>query len=699
MAKLAFMSDASPELLATPLKSLPGLAPRARQLAKLGLRSTGEALFYFPRDYDDFSDLRKIAELDDDALQTVRGRVTEIDGVGGGFGKSRVGVLIYDGSEHLRATWFNQSFMRDKFSLGQLVQFSGKPKQRGGRWEMSHPGVAWLDEGEQQTPLTLVPVYSSTEGLTQFHLRRAIALSVDHCADAAPDVIPQRLREQWNLLPLGDAIRKVHEPGGADELASARRRFVFQELLVLQLALAARRYQQRVNFSAPELACDAKVSARIERLLPFELTAGQRQAIADIRADIGRSIPMNRLLQGDVGSGKTIVALYALLICVAAGQQAALMAPTEILARQHAQTFAKLLAESRVRHTLLVGGLKPSERKQTLTQLAAGEIDLVVGTHAIVQEAVEFARLGLIVIDEQHKFGVRQRATLRSGEKSPHYLVMTATPIPRTMSMTQFGDLDVSIVRDMPPGRQPVSTYVVKSDDRERWWQFARNQLAEGRQAFVVVPLVEESENIAAMSVDQAFEALTNGRLAEFRVGVLHGRMTPAEKVATMADFVGGKLQVLVSTTVIEVGVDVANASLMMIASPERFGLAQLHQLRGRVGRGSHAGYCAALVTDAISEQALERLTAFAETASGFELAELDFRMRGPGDLFGTQQSGLPPLRIADLQRDGELLAEARTAAFNLYRDDPGLAANDLTLLRKQMLSRYGDALALGDVG
>lgn len=693
------MSDASLESLATPLKSLPGVAARAKLLAKLGLRTTGDALFYFPRDYDDFNDQRQIAELEEDALQTIRGRVTEVDAAGRGFGKSRVGVLIYDGSDHLRATWFNQPFMRDKFTLGQLVQFSGKPRKRGGRWEMAHPGVAWLDEEEQRQPLSLVPIYPSTEGLTQYHLRRAITLSVDHCASAAPEVLPERFRAKWDLLPLGEAIRKLHEPADQQDVDAARRRFVFQELLVMQLALAARRHQQRVNFRAPELPCDARLAARIERLLPFELTAGQRQAIEEITTDIARSVPMNRLLQGDVGSGKTIVALYATLVCVAAGYQAALMAPTEILARQHARTLEQLLSASRVRHGLLVGGLKPSERQAMLKGLASGEIDLVIGTHAIVQEGVNFARLGLVVIDEQHKFGVRQRAALRSDDKSPHYLVMTATPIPRTISMTQFGDLDVSTVRDMPPGRQGVSTYVVEPDGRERWWHFARNQLLEGRQAFVVVPLVEESDSVQAISVDQAFEALTNGRLSEFRVGLLHGRMTPAEKEATMANFVRGELQVLVSTTVVEVGVDVPNASLMIIASPERFGLAQLHQLRGRVGRGAHAGYCAALVTEGLSDAALQRLREFAATTSGFELAEIDFRLRGPGDLFGTQQSGLPPLRIADLARDAELLVEARDAAAELFRDDPGLANSDLARLRKQMLSRYGAALELGDVG
>jgi ATP-dependent DNA helicase RecG len=484
-----------------------------------------------------------------------------------------------------------------------------------------------------------------------------------------------------------------------EDVSRARRRFIFQELLVLQLALAARRHQQRVNFRAPALEVSAQIDARITRLLPFALTPGQRRAIDEIGVDLNATTPMNRLLQGDVGSGKTLVAVYALLACVAHGHQAALMAPTEILARQHAHTLERLLDESRVRYRLLVGGLKSGEREQTLRQIAAGELDLLIGTHALLQDRVQFKNLGLVVIDEQHKFGVEQRAALRRGDQSPHYLVMTATPIPRTVSMTQFGDLDVSTLNDMPPGRQPVKSYVVGPSEQERWWHFARNKLREGRQAFVVTPLVEESENIAAKSVDRAFEELTSGELADFRVDILHGRMTPVEKDEAMERFRRGETQVLVATTVIEVGVDVPNASLMIIASPERFGIAQLHQLRGRVGRGMHPGYCAVMIDEEVPDPVRERLQKFADTSSGFELAEIDFALRGPGDLFGTQQHGVPPFVIADLVRDADILEEARAAAFELFKQDPGLANPEHAKLRAQMLRRYGAALELADVG
>ena len=688
------------EQLATPLASLPSITPeRAALLARTGLVSARDALFSFPRDYEDFSDLRLVSELEADLPQTVRGVVTEVDSRGG-FGRSKVGVVIQDDAGgHLRAMWFNQAFMRDKFKPGQRVQFSGKPKAKGQRWEIAHPRVMWIDGEDTPTDEGLLPVYSLTEGVSQFHMRRLMTDVVERFAEVPEEVFPEKLLAEHQLMALREALPTIHHPQDDALLEHARRRFVFQELFILQLALAARRHQQRVGFSAPELPADAQIDARIKRLFPFELTTGQRAAIDQVATDMALDTPMNRLLQGDVGSGKTVVAVYAMLLCVAHGRQAALMAPTEILARQHAATLSKLLQQSRVEYRLLVGGQQESERGEILHGLASAEVQLVIGTHAILAEGVQFADLGLVVIDEQHKFGVQQRAALRTGDRSPHYLVMTATPIPRTMSMTQFGDLEVSILRDQPPGRQPVSTYLVEADQRSRWWNFVRDKLREGRQAFVVTPLVEESESVSATSVSQAFEELTNGELDAFRVGLLHGQMPPAEKQRAMDDFRRGDLQVLVSTTVIEVGVDVPNASVMVIASPERFGLSQLHQLRGRVGRGGHAGFCAVLAEAELSDTARRRLEAFANTTDGFELAEIDFELRGPGDLFGARQSGLPPLRIANLQRDRQILEEARDAARELFDADPGLKHPNHAKLRRQMLRRYGDALDISDVG
>jgi ATP-dependent DNA helicase RecG len=407
---------------------------------------------------------------------------------------------------------------------------------------------------------------------------------------------------------------------------------------------------------------------------------------------------MNRLLQGDVGSGKTIVALYAMLLAVAHGYQAVLMAPTEVLARQHSLTLDRLLANSQVRRTQLTGGLAPSLREAVLKGIAAGTIDLVVGTHAVIQEGVAFAKLGLVVIDEQHKFGVRQRATLKQAGLDPHYLVMTATPIPRTVTMSLFGDLDVSTLRDNPPGRQKVNTYLVREADRAKWWDFFAKKLREGRQGYVVTPLVEESETIQAASVQTTHESLANGPLEGFRLGLIHGRMTSEEKDAAMVDFRSGETQALICTSVVEVGVDVPNATLMAIEGGERFGLAQLHQLRGRISRGSLPGFCG-VFADPQTDESEKRLKAFQSTTDGFRLAEIDFALRGPGELLGSRQHGLPPFRIADLLRDSEILEEARRDAQALVAADPGLSLPDHGRLRRQVLTRYGQALDLADVG
>jgi ATP-dependent DNA helicase RecG len=688
------------EVLATPVEFVRGVGPqRAALLARLDVRTAADLIFLFPRDYEDLSDRREIAGLVEDHVQTIRGEVVEIDTRSGGFGKSVVGVLVRQGSDYLRALWFNQPFMRDKFHEGQHVLLSAKPRFKGGRWEMAHPRVTWLDGEEDQPEMRLLPLYPLTEGLTQYQVRRMVASALEHHGHVLEEVFSDELLRQYDLMPLAEALPAIHSPQDAGQLARARRRFVFQELFILQLAVTARRWQHQVGFRAPALVASADINARIKRLFPFEWTAGQQAAIAEVAADLASETPMNLLLQGDVGSGKTVIAVYAMLVCVARGYQAVLMAPTEILARQHAETLSSLLKASRVRYLLLVGGMTAREREAALADIAAGKIDLVIGTHAVVQEDVRFAKLGLVVIDEQHKFGVRQRAALRQGESSPHYLVMTATPIPRTISMTLFGDLEITTLREMPAGRQEVRTYVVQPGEQPRWWQFVREKLRAGRQTYIVAPLVDESEKIAAASVAEAFERLTNGELADFRVGIIHGRMSPAEKEEAMAAFRTGKTHVLVSTSVIEVGVDVPNACIMVIDSPERFGLAQLHQLRGRVGRGTLAGFCAVLVSEELSEQARSRLAAFAATSDGFELAEMDFQLRGPGDLFGTQQHGLPPLRIADLRRDHAILEEARREAKQLFSADPGLKQPEHVRLRRQMLVRYGSALELGDVG
>jgi ATP-dependent DNA helicase RecG len=687
------------EMLATPVQFLKGVGPqRAESLARLGLHTARDVLFFFPRDYQDLTELREIDKLEEGKLQSIRGVVEDIELRTTAAGGYVLGVLIRCGTGHLRGLWFNQPFMRDKFSFGQPVLFSGKPKYEGLVWQMHHPLVEVLDSESVEPVGKILPVYPLTEGLQQWQARKIVREAVEEYGQVLDEVFPAEYLESHRLWPLRKALPEIHFPSDRESLAFARRRLVYQELFILQLALAVKRRQQHDQRSAPPLEASAKIDARIRRLFPFELTAGQQRAIADIAADMARPLPMNRLLQGDVGSGKTVVAVYAMLLAIAHGFQTVLMAPTEVLAQQHSLTLEKLLAASQVRRALLTGGLTSSQRGAIIGQIAAGEIDLVVGTQAVIQEDVEFPHLALVVIDEQHKFGVRQRASLKKAGLDPHYLVMTATPIPRTVTMTLFGDLDVSTISDSPPGRQTINTYLAGEDKRAKWWDFFRRKLREGRQGFVVVPLLDESDQYVAASLEETYENLANGELEAFRLGLIHGRMSAAEKEAAMNDFRSGKIQVLVSTSVVEVGVDVPNATLMTIESGQRFGLSQLHQLRGRISRGSYPGFCC-VFADAQTAEAEKRLKAFISTTDGFALAEADFRLRGPGELFGTRQHGMPPLRIADLQRDGDVLSEARLDAQSLVAIDPGLSQPEHERLRRMMLHRYGHVLELGDVG
>ncbi len=688
-----------PKGLHTPVQFLKGVGPaRAELLHKLDLNTIANVLFYFPRDYQDLTDLRSIADLEEDKLISVRGIIEETELRNTGPGRSLLGVLIREGRLYLRALWFNQAYMQEKFSRGQEVLLAGKAVLHGGRWEMVHPRVQWLDPDEPPPAGQMLPIYPLTDGLTQGNLRNIVRAAVEGHVEQLDEVFPAEFLAEKQLWPLRRSLPAIHFPANPAELAQAKRRFIYQELFILQLALAVKRQMQQSQASAAKLEADARIDARIRRLFPFELTPGQQQVIHQIAADMARPTPMNRLLQGDVGSGKTIVAVYAMLLAVAHGHQAAIMAPTEVLARQHARTLGRLLAGSRVRLGMLTGGVTGKDREALLAKITAGEIDIVVGTQAIVRSEVEFARLGLVVIDEQHKFGVRQRALLKQAGADPHCLIMTATPIPRTLTMTLYGDLDVSTLTDRPPGRQAIHTYLAAAADRPKWWEFFRRKIREGRQGYVIVPLVEESQQVATANLEATFEELTHDQLAEFRLGLIHGRMSSEEKDDAMQAFSEGQTQVLVATTVVEVGVDVANATLMTIAGAERFGLAQLHQLRGRISRGAHPGFCCVL-TDVKTDEVLDRLMRFVETTDGFRLSELDLELRGPGDMFGTRQHGLPPFLAADLLRDMGVLVEARDDAARMVAADPGLRDPQHARLRRMMLARYGQALDLGDVG
>jgi ATP-dependent DNA helicase RecG len=496
------------ETLAMAVQFAKGVGPqRAELLARLGLATVRDLLFHFPRAYENFSEPKLIDQLVDGEAAAVCGVIEEIELKSTGVGRTYLGVLLRQGTQYLRAVWYNQPYMQQRLAQGQRVVFSGTVKLNGLRWEMTHPKVDWLGDNDPPPKGEILPVYPLTEGLTQGSLRRAMRTVVAAYAGLLDEVFPESYLAEHDLAPIQEAVRGIHFPADEAAIERARRRFVYQELLVLQVALALRKGALTAGQRAPKLPATARIDARILRLFPFELTAAQRGAMREVAADMERDIPMNRLLQGDVGSGKTVVAIYAMLLAVAHGHQAVLMSPTEVLAQQHARTLGERLAESRVRIGLLTGSQTEKQRQTLRDQIAAGEIDLVVGTQALLYGETPFPRLGLVVIDEQHKFGVAQRARLRQASLDPHYLVMTATPIPRTVSMTLFGDLDVSTLNEAPPGRQPVHTYFATALQRERWWEFFRKKLREGRQGYVVTPLVEESDELDLASVQQSFFA------------------------------------------------------------------------------------------------------------------------------------------------------------------------------------------------
>jgi ATP-dependent DNA helicase RecG len=713
-----------PNLLQTPLETLPNIsATRLELLGRLGLRSIGDLLFHFPRSYEDLNDVRSIAALSTGGIQTVQGEVVEIEGRSLSDGRQIVSVILSDdGKNYLEGVWFNQPFAAKRFRYGQRLSFSGKPKWFRDHWQMNNPRVQILDSpsslpqrgGVQGGSPGIVPIYPLTEDLRPEHLRSLLRQAIDRYASHLVEVLPSSLRQKYDWPTCAQALRDVHFPPTLSAAARGRRRFIYEEFLILQTALALRRREMREEGRAPVLTTTPAIDARIRRLFPFSLTADQDRAVAEICRDLAADKPMQRLLQADVGAGKTAVAVYALLTTVANKYQAALMAPTEVLARQHAHTLDRYLAHSRVRRLLLTGALTPAQRRDGLAALAAGDIDLVVGTQALVQEEVRFARLGLVIIDEQHKFGVHQRARFRrlggagvspvpahrsdACPTEPHYLVMTATPIPRTVALTVFGDLDVSIIRQLPPGRQPVAARWEPANQRERVYARLREGLAQGRQAYVVCPLVEESAALDVKAATQMYAELCAGPFRDFRVGLLHGRQDEKTKATIMDRFRKHELDLLVCTSVIEVGVDVPNATLLVIEHAERFGLSQLHQLRGRVSRGPSAGQCF-LFAEPSSEEARRRLRAFLRTTDGFALAEEDMKLRGTGEFFGARQHGLGELRFGNLITDADLLRAARKDAFELVAGDPGLRRPEHTLLRAAVLERYGKTLDLAEIG
>ena len=656
---------------------------RAKALGKLGIATLRDLISYFPRAYDNRTQLRRIADLVPGETAGVAAMVASpptISHVRRGL--DLVKLRAVDDTGALDVTFFNQAWLKNNLHQGETYVFYGRAEGSLFRRQMSNPVVE--PEGRREITGRIVPIYPLTAGVSQLILSRSIRQGLTACADILPDVLPDQVRREHQLCRIEYAYENIHFPESAEALDLARRRLAFEELFLFTIGLERLRQRREVVHVPP---CGGVDMEPFYSALPFTLTDAQRRCVEEALADMRSGTPMNRLVQGDVGSGKTMVAAACVYFCVKNGRQAALMAPTEILAQQHYHGLAPLLENLGIRCALLTGSTSAKTKKSIAAQLESGEIDFAIGTHALITGSVVYQNLGLVVTDEQHRFGVAQRADLAAKGDHPHILVMSATPIPRTLALILYGDLDVSIIDQLPPGRQPVETFAVTSRYHQRVYNFIRKLVGEGRQAYIVCPMVEENEELPdeRKAVTEYARKLQAEVFPDLKVAFVHGKMKPKEKDAVMAAFAAHETDILVSTTVIEVGVDVPNAAVMVIENAERFGLSQLHQLRGRVGRGKHQSYCI-LISDNQNEETRQRLKVMTKTSDGFKIAEEDLRLRGPGDFFGQRQHGLPGLKVADLGCDTKLLQEAQEAARKLLAEDPDLRTCPATAERIQAL-------------
>ena len=673
----------------TPVRYLKGVGPKtAERFEKLGILTLSDLLCHYPRRYLDFAKPYSIAEAPSDTECVVKAEVFAKPGgriLPGGRRMER--ITAGDDVSSLEVTWFNNPYAVQKLELGQEYYFQGIVTGGMLRRQMVNPQVR-TDAQVASSPFEAV--YPQTEGLTSSAIAKCVRQLLPH-VELLPDPLPPGMLKKYRLLPKADAVRAIHCPASEEEAFAARRRLIYEELLVLQLGIGRMKNHGAASTGAPMQKADA---SPFWDALPFSPTGAQRRAVEEILTDMAGETSMNRLLQGDVGSGKTLVAAAAIWACIRAGYQAALLAPTEILASQHAENLNRLLAPFGMRVALLTGGMKAAPRRTTLAAIRDDEADLIVGTHAILSEGVDFARLGLAVVDEQHRFGVRQRGLLAEKAANPHLLVMSATPIPRTLGLLMYGDLDISILDELPPGRKPVKTRCITGKKRADLYGFLDREIGAGRQVYIVCPAIEDAGGSGLNAVKSYYEDIAKALLPDRRVGLMHGRLKPKEKAEVMEDFKAGRLDALVSTTVIEVGVDVPNATVMVIENAERYGLSALHQLRGRVGRGAAESWCF-LVSDNASESVQKRLRFLCSTSDGFAVAQYDLETRGPGDFFGSRQHGLPTLQVADLMNDTRTLHAAQSEAAALLAADPLLERPEHALLAHQVEQMFDQAGAM----
>jgi len=668
-------------------------------LNRLCIETVHDLLYCFPRRHEDRSRIKKVGEIKPGNLETIKAKVLTFGERMSKKGMNIFQVAVGDSTGVIHATWFNQPYMKDKFKIGQELILCGKV-ERYNYLQINNPEYEILTGTKEDFTHIgrIVPVYPLTESLNQRWFRNIMKFTVDNYVDEISEILPFEMRKRNNLMALKEAVRNIHFPASDLVLKKARERIIFDEFLILLTGIALKRASIKIDLTGYSHNLEGDLIGKFKNNLAFQLTRSQSRVIKEIEEDMKSQKPMNRLLQGDVGSGKTIVALYGLILTVQNGYQGALMVPTEILAEQHYRNIKILTDGLGINVMLLSGDLKEEERRRRYQMIEIGEADIVIGTHALIQEGVNFKKLGLIIIDEQHKFGVMQRAILRSKSRNPDMLVMTATPIPRTLALTVYGDMDVSTIDELPPGRGEIKTFFFEEKNREKAYKIAEEQVKIGRQVYVVYPIIDESEKSDLRAAIKMHKDLSE-RFSGLKIGLLHGRMKSKEKETVMHDFKDRKIDILVSTIVIEVGVDISNASAMIIEHAERFGLSQLHQLRGRIGRGEHLSYCI-LISEPKSDDAKHRINAMLETQDGFKIAEADLEIRGPGEFFGTKQHGLPELKIANIIRDRDLLEIAKQEAFDLIKRDRFLKLPENRLIRDNLLSKFSkEDLALASVG